>query len=80
MFLQVFLEPFSRVLGGQAKSKQVLIAVAQSEPRHMNRLHRMGILLGITEWVKDYHKKLDPSQSQNHMRTAPVEPAKVRII
>uniref|UniRef100_A0A3B3WWM6 HTH OST-type domain-containing protein n=1 Tax=Poecilia mexicana TaxID=48701 RepID=A0A3B3WWM6_9TELE len=53
---QVFLEPFSRVLG-QAKSKEVLITVAQSDPKHMSCLHRLGILLGITDWVKDYQKK-----------------------
>lgn len=70
---QVFLEPFSRVLG-QAKSKQVLITVAQSDPRHMNCLHQLGILLGITDWVKNYQKKLNPPQSQNCM-----EQAKVRI-
>lgn len=76
---QVFLEPFSRVLG-QAKSKQVLITVAQSDPRHMNCLHRLGILLGITDWVKDYQKKLNPPQSQNYNTyTTPVEQAKVRI-
>lgn len=75
---QVFLEPFSRVLG-QAKSKQVLISVAQSDPRHMNCLHRLGILLGITEWVKDYQKKLNQPQSQNHTHSAPVEQTKVRI-
>lgn len=76
---QVFLEPFSRVIG-QAKSKQVLITVAQSDSKHMNCLHRLGILLGITDWVKDYQKKLNPPQSQNgNMHTAPVEPAKVRI-
>uniref|UniRef100_A0A3P8TIF1 Wu:fj29h11 n=1 Tax=Amphiprion percula TaxID=161767 RepID=A0A3P8TIF1_AMPPE len=53
---QVFLEPFSRVLG-QATSKEILITVARSDPRHMNCLHRLGILLGITDWVKDYQKK-----------------------
>uniref|UniRef100_A0A3Q3K307 HTH OST-type domain-containing protein n=1 Tax=Monopterus albus TaxID=43700 RepID=A0A3Q3K307_MONAL len=73
----VFLEPFSRVLG-QAKSKQVLITVAQSDLRHMNCLHRLGILLGITDWVKDYQKKLNPPQSQNYSPyTAPVEQTKV---
>ncbi|PWA21616.1 hypothetical protein CCH79_00003387 [Gambusia affinis] len=61
---QVFLEPFSRVLG-QAKSKEVLIRVAQSDPKHMSCLHRLGILLGITDWVKDYQKKLTSLQSQN---------------
>ncbi|XP_059180709.1 uncharacterized protein wu:fj29h11 [Centropristis striata] len=77
---QVFLEPFSRVLG-KAKSKQVLIAVAQSDPRHMNCLHRLGILLGITDWVKDYQKKLNPPQSQNcNMHPAPVEQAKSNLI
>ncbi|XP_056285066.1 uncharacterized protein wu:fj29h11 isoform X2 [Pseudoliparis swirei] len=65
---QVFLEPFSRVLG-QAKTKQVLITVAQSDRRHMNCLHRLGILLGITDWVKDYQKKLNT-------HTAPAEQAK----
>lgn len=76
---QVFLEPFSRVLG-QAKSKQILITVAQSDPRHMNCLHRLGILLGITDWVKDYHKKLNPPQSQPcNTYTTPVDQAKVRI-
>ncbi|MEQ2224045.1 hypothetical protein ILYODFUR_003396 [Ilyodon furcidens] len=62
---QVFLEPFSRVLG-QAKSKEVLITVAQSDPKHLNCLHQLGILLGITDWVKDYQKKLTPPQSQNN--------------
>ena len=78
--LQVFLEPFSRVLG-QAKSKQVLITVAQSDPKHMNCLHRLGILLGITDWTKDYQKKLNPPQSHSYnMHTAPVEQAKVRTM
>ncbi|XP_034425939.1 protein NO VEIN isoform X1 [Hippoglossus hippoglossus] len=77
---QVFLEPFSRVLG-QAKSKQVLITVAQSDPRHMNCLHRLGILLGITDWTKDYQKKLNPPQSHSYnMHTAPVEQAKSNLI
>ncbi|XP_034717175.1 protein NO VEIN isoform X2 [Etheostoma cragini] len=73
---QVFLEPFSLVLG-QAKSKQVLVTEAQSDLRHMNCLHRLGILLGITDWVKDYHKKLNPQQTQScNTQTAPVEQAK----
>ncbi|KAM8836563.1 uncharacterized protein AB9W97_002193 isoform 1-T8 [Spinachia spinachia] len=70
---QVFLEPFSRVLG-QAKTKQVLISVAQCNQKHMNYLHRLGILLGITHWVKDYLKKLNPQPSQDcNTHTAPVE-------
>ncbi|XP_061912312.1 uncharacterized protein wu:fj29h11 [Entelurus aequoreus] len=62
---QVFLEPLSRVLG-QTKSKQVLITVAQSNSKHINCLHRLGILLGITEWAKDYQKRLTPSQCKNN--------------
>lgn len=69
----MFLEPFSFVLG-QAKSKQVLIRVAQFDTRHLNCLHRLGIVLGIMDWVKDYQKKLEPSQ-----HTAPVEQERVRI-
>uniref|UniRef100_A0A3Q3EGQ4 Wu:fj29h11 n=1 Tax=Kryptolebias marmoratus TaxID=37003 RepID=A0A3Q3EGQ4_KRYMA len=57
LLLQVFLEPFSRVLG-QAKSKQVLITVAQSDPKHLNCLHQLGILLGVQDWVRDYQKNL----------------------
>ncbi|XP_035467715.2 protein NO VEIN isoform X3 [Scophthalmus maximus] len=77
---QVFLEPFSRVLG-QAKSKQVLTAVAQSDPKRMNCLHRLGVLLGITDWVKDYQKKLNPPQSHSfNMYTAAVEQAKSNLI
>ncbi|XP_017271683.1 protein NO VEIN isoform X2 [Kryptolebias marmoratus] len=64
LLLQVFLEPFSRVLG-QAKSKQVLITVAQSDPKHLNCLHQLGILLGVQDWVRDYQKKLSPTQNQN---------------
>ncbi|KAM3842547.1 uncharacterized protein ACN63O_022346, partial [Diretmus argenteus] len=56
---QVFLEPFSHVVG-QAKSKQVLLSMAQSDPRHLNRLHQLGIVLGITDWVQDFHRKLAP--------------------
>lgn len=75
---QVFLEPFSQVLG-QAKSKQVLITAAQSEPSHMNCLHRFGILLGVTDWVKDYQKKLNPLESQNGIPyTSHLEQVKVR--
>lgn len=78
MFFQVFLEPFSRVLG-QAKSKRVLMTVAQSELRYMNCLHRLGILLGIPDWIKDYEKKLNPPQSQScNTYSAPVDQAKVR--
>ncbi|MCI4384121.1 hypothetical protein PGIGA_G00034980 [Pangasianodon gigas] len=54
---QVFLEPLSRVLG-QARSKAVLLEAAKSETRYLNKLHQLGILLGITEWVKDFHTKL----------------------
>ncbi|XP_058262273.1 uncharacterized protein wu:fj29h11 isoform X2 [Hemibagrus wyckioides] len=54
---QVFLEPLSRVLG-QARSKTVLLEAAKSETRYLNKLHQLGILLGITEWVKDFHTKL----------------------
>uniref|UniRef100_A0A669E4X7 Wu:fj29h11 n=1 Tax=Oreochromis niloticus TaxID=8128 RepID=A0A669E4X7_ORENI len=78
LLLQVFLEPFSLVLG-QAKSKRVLMTVAQSEPRYMNCLHRLGILLGIPDWIKDYEKKLNPPQSQSYNTySAPVDQAKVR--
>nr|XP_040032429.1 protein NO VEIN isoform X2 [Gasterosteus aculeatus aculeatus] len=77
---QVFLEPFSRVLG-QAKTKQVLITVAQSDHKHMNHLHRLGILLGITDWVKDYQKKLNPQPSQDcYTHTAPVEHAMSNVM
>ncbi|XP_077481496.1 uncharacterized protein LOC144092518 isoform X2 [Stigmatopora argus] len=61
---QVFLEPWSGVLG-QTKSKVVLITMAKSNPRHMNCLHRLGILMGITEWMKDFQKKYTVSDSQN---------------
>ncbi|GAA6104789.1 protein NO VEIN [Tachysurus ichikawai] len=54
---QVFLEPLSRVLG-QARSKAVLLEAAKSETKYLNKLHQLGILLGITEWVKDFHTKL----------------------
>lgn len=60
---------------GQSKSKRVLISVAQSDTRHLNCLHRLGIILGITEWIEDYKKKLAPSQSP---QTTPVEHTKVR--
>lgn len=75
--LQVFLEPFSRVLG-QATSKKVLLAVAQSDARHLSCLHRLGVVLGITEWVKDYQRKWNESQSHNGVsRIAPLEQIKV---
>ncbi|KAM3591779.1 uncharacterized protein V6R79_007248 [Siganus canaliculatus] len=77
---QVFLEPFSRVLG-QAKSKQVLITAAQSDPTYLNCLHHLGIVLGVTDWVRDYQKKLSPPQSQScNMHTAPAENAKSNLI
>ncbi|XP_026170473.1 protein NO VEIN isoform X2 [Mastacembelus armatus] len=79
LWRQVFLEPFSLVLG-QARSKQVLITVAQSDPRHMNCLHQLGILLGITDWVRDYQKKLSPQQSHSHTYTGPLEQTKSYLI
>ncbi|XP_076154340.1 uncharacterized protein LOC143137890 isoform X4 [Alosa pseudoharengus] len=59
---QIFLEPLSKVLG-QSMSKTVLLERARSEPRYLNRLHQMGVLLGITEWARDYHSKLDPPKA-----------------
>ncbi|XP_065109604.1 uncharacterized protein [Paramisgurnus dabryanus] len=54
---QVFLEPLSKVLG-QAKSKTLLLDAAQSNSRYLNKLHQMGLLLGITEWRTDFNNKL----------------------
>ncbi|XP_057182526.1 uncharacterized protein LOC130549349 isoform X2 [Triplophysa rosa] len=54
---QVFLEPLSKVLG-QAKSKTLLLDAAYSETRYLNKLHQMGLLLGITEWRTDFNNKL----------------------
>ncbi|KAI5103032.1 hypothetical protein C0J45_6613 [Silurus meridionalis] len=39
-------------------SKTVLLDAAKSESRYLNKLHQLGILLGITEWVQDFHTKL----------------------
>lgn len=70
--------PFSRAVG-QAVSKQALVSSAQSDPRHMNCLHRLGLLLGITDWVKDYQKKLNPQQRQDPRPFTPlVDQVKVR--
>ncbi|XP_051530357.1 uncharacterized protein LOC127427065 isoform X2 [Myxocyprinus asiaticus] len=54
---QVFLEPLSKVLG-QAKSKTLLLDAARSDTRYLNKLHQMGLLLGITEWRADFNNKL----------------------
>ncbi|XP_056152733.1 uncharacterized protein LOC130127187 [Lampris incognitus] len=75
---QVFLEPLSRVLG-QAKSKAVLLGMARSDPRHLNYLHQLGILLGITEWTKDYHNKLTPPQSHDNLLNASVDKTKSNL-
>ncbi|XP_066560829.1 uncharacterized protein LOC136750017 isoform X2 [Amia ocellicauda] len=56
---QVFLQPFSKVLG-QAKSKNVLLQSAKLDNRYTSRLHQIGLLLGLTEWVKDFQTKLSP--------------------
>ncbi|XP_048467027.1 protein NO VEIN-like [Rhincodon typus] len=58
---KVFLEPFSRVIG-QSESKELLLQAARSSSMHLNRLHELGILLGITEWIRDYQTKLDPAK------------------
>ncbi|XP_069785977.1 uncharacterized protein [Narcine bancroftii] len=57
---KVFLEPFSRVVG-QSESKELLLQTAKYSFRVLNRLHKLGLLLGITDWMKDYHVKLDPA-------------------
>ncbi|XP_072098501.1 uncharacterized protein [Mobula birostris] len=55
---KVFLEPFSRVVG-QSESKEILLQTAEGSFRNLSRLHELGILLGITEWRRQYHSKLD---------------------
>ena len=35
--------------------------------------------MGITDWVKDYQKKLNPQNQNGISQTAPAEPTKVRI-
>ncbi|XP_073684891.1 uncharacterized protein [Garra rufa] len=54
---QVFLEPLSKVLG-QARSKTILLDAARSQTRYLNKLHQMGLLLGITEWRSHFNDKL----------------------
>ncbi|XP_017542150.1 protein NO VEIN isoform X3 [Pygocentrus nattereri] len=69
---QVFLEPLSKVIG-QAKSKTILLDAAKSETRYLNKLHQMGILLGITEWARDFHTKLilpAPPEVPSHIATS----------
>uniref|UniRef100_A0A8C9SPC0 Wu:fj29h11 n=1 Tax=Scleropages formosus TaxID=113540 RepID=A0A8C9SPC0_SCLFO len=58
---QVFLEPLARVLG-QAKSKAALLQAAKSDLRYQNRLHHVGLLLGVTEWQKDFHGRMSLPQ------------------
>uniref|UniRef100_A0A9J7XJU2 Wu:fj29h11 n=1 Tax=Cyprinus carpio carpio TaxID=630221 RepID=A0A9J7XJU2_CYPCA len=54
---QVFLEPLSKVLG-QTRSKTLLLDAARSHTRYLNKLHQMGLLLGITEWRSHFNDKL----------------------
>ncbi|XP_049615652.1 uncharacterized protein wu:fj29h11 isoform X2 [Syngnathus scovelli] len=74
---QVFLEPLSKVLG-QTKSKLVLITAAHSSPRRINCLHRLGILLGITEWLKDYQKKLTSAKPYGAFYTGAFHQPKIQ--
>uniref|UniRef100_A0A3P9L2G3 Wu:fj29h11 n=1 Tax=Oryzias latipes TaxID=8090 RepID=A0A3P9L2G3_ORYLA len=74
---KVFLEPFSLVVG-QTKSKQVLISTAQSDLRHLNCLHRLGTLTGVTDWIRDYQNKLRPPQNHNLCKEH-MEQVKVRV-
>lgn len=55
--VQVFLEPLSKVLG-QVRSKTLLLDAARSHTRYLNKLHQMGLLLGITEWRSHFNDKL----------------------
>uniref|UniRef100_A0A671QV93 Uncharacterized LOC107653992 n=1 Tax=Sinocyclocheilus anshuiensis TaxID=1608454 RepID=A0A671QV93_9TELE len=54
---QVFLEPLSKVLG-QTRSKTLLLDAACSHTRYLNKLHQMGLLLGITEWRSHFNDKV----------------------
>uniref|UniRef100_A0A4W3JPJ6 Wu:fj29h11 n=2 Tax=Callorhinchus milii TaxID=7868 RepID=A0A4W3JPJ6_CALMI len=58
---KVFLEPFSRVIG-QSESKDLMLQTAKCSVRYQNKLHQLGILLGVTEWMRDFHGKLDPAK------------------
>uniref|UniRef100_A0A672LXB6 Uncharacterized LOC107595630 n=1 Tax=Sinocyclocheilus grahami TaxID=75366 RepID=A0A672LXB6_SINGR len=53
----VFLEPLSKVLG-QTRSKTLLLDAARSHTRYLNKLHQMGLLLGITEWRSHFNDKV----------------------
>uniref|UniRef100_A0A673I198 Uncharacterized LOC107720215 n=1 Tax=Sinocyclocheilus rhinocerous TaxID=307959 RepID=A0A673I198_9TELE len=55
--LFVFLEPLSKVLG-QTRSKTLLLDAARSHTRYLNKLHQMGLLLGITEWRSHFNDKV----------------------
>uniref|UniRef100_A0AAY4BVZ5 HTH OST-type domain-containing protein n=1 Tax=Denticeps clupeoides TaxID=299321 RepID=A0AAY4BVZ5_9TELE len=52
---QVFLEPLSKVVG-QSMSRKVLLNMAGT--RYLNKLHQMGVLLGITEWTQSFQTNL----------------------
>lgn len=52
---QVFLDPLTEVLG-QARSKAALLLEASS-PQQLSCLHRLGLMLGVTEWSRDFEAK-----------------------
>ncbi|XP_074643214.1 uncharacterized protein LOC141900295 isoform X2 [Tubulanus polymorphus] len=53
---QVFLEPFSKVVG-DAKSKQLLVESCQTVAHH-NAIIRLGMALGVNEWSQAFDDRL----------------------
>ena len=58
-------------------SKGTLLERAKAEPRYLNRLHQMGVLLGITEWARDYHSKLLAPKAPDAVSHQQVQPSEI---
>ena len=60
MYIQVFLEPLSQVVG-QTKSRELLIELATSSTSR-SRLQLIGMVLGLEEWGHTFQDKMTLQQ------------------
>ena len=57
---QVFLEPFKKLVGS-ARAASVLLSSCSTQSQR-NRLHKLGIACGISQWIEDFQNRVSPDK------------------
>ncbi|XP_022793492.1 uncharacterized protein LOC111332406 isoform X4 [Stylophora pistillata] len=57
---KVFLEPFKKLVGS-ARAASVLLSSCSTQSQR-NRLHKLGIACGISQWIEDFQNRVSPDK------------------